>query len=191
MIKFPSFSLVMFFVINITVEAEPVSSKLAAKCLSPTKSTSSCVNTSSLIMLDVLQTSVTSKRWWKWWMETSQIITVTGQIHCCPDLVQTPALFPTQNTHAHSLLSHCAAFFFLQPNKITAGMSDRLLILFPVCLSYLVKYQKQMISRNNRGDNPEEWSHPGIHGKDIISDTDLIYVYILRIILIYIYMSII
>ena len=57
-------------------------------------------------------------RWWKWFKETSQIITVTGQINGCPCYYQNctnkhPAPFLSQNTHTrmHSLTSHCAVFF--------------------------------------------------------------------------------
>ena len=37
----------------------------------------------SVVTLDVFQTDDTSIRWQKWFMETSQIITVTGQIYVC------------------------------------------------------------------------------------------------------------
>ena len=37
-----------------------------------------------VIMMHSFQTSVTDVRCWKWFMETSQIITVSGQTHSCP-----------------------------------------------------------------------------------------------------------
>ena len=37
-----------------------------------------------VIMIDSFQTSVTDVRCWKWFTETSQIITASGQTHSCP-----------------------------------------------------------------------------------------------------------
>ena len=37
-----------------------------------------------VIMIHSFQTSVTDVRCWKWFMETSQIITVSSQTHSCP-----------------------------------------------------------------------------------------------------------
>ena len=37
-----------------------------------------------VIMIHSFQTSVTDVRCWKWFTETSQIITVSGQTHSCP-----------------------------------------------------------------------------------------------------------
>ena len=37
-----------------------------------------------VIMIHSFQTSVTDVRCWKWFTETSQIITVSGQTHTCP-----------------------------------------------------------------------------------------------------------
>ena len=37
-----------------------------------------------VIMIDSFQTSVTDVRCWKWYLETSQIITVSGPTHSCP-----------------------------------------------------------------------------------------------------------
>ena len=39
------------------------------------------VGSHSVIALDIFQTGVTAIRWRKWFMETGQTITVTGQIH--------------------------------------------------------------------------------------------------------------
>ena len=91
-------------------------------------------------------------RWWKWFMETGQIITVIGQINGCPCYYQSytskhPAPFLSQNTHIHmhSLTSCCAVFLEMvkQNNRHTVW----LLILFLVC-AYPVKYGKLLVHMN-------------------------------------------
>ena len=57
-------------------------------------------------------------RWWKWFMETGQIITVIGQINGCPCYYQSytskhPAPFLPKHTHTFTcILSQVAVLFF-------------------------------------------------------------------------------
>ena len=70
--------------------------------------------TKTVIMLDIFETSMTSIRWWKWFTQTGQIITVTGQIrtaiHTTTRAVRATSMLPclsrthTQShAHAHTL----------------------------------------------------------------------------------------
>ena len=107
----------------------------------------------TMITQDFFQTNVTSVREQKWFMETSQIIPVTSQMHSRPYSYQSstgkhPAPFPIENahtrartctgmhTHMHTLwciMCVCMCFFLgTLSNKITTSTSDRLLIFFPV-----------------------------------------------------------
>ena len=61
-------------------------------------------------MLDIFQTGVTSMKWRKWCMETSQTVTVTG--HCRPSILVlvvlelfliTTTLLPPCQVHTHAL----------------------------------------------------------------------------------------
>ena len=70
-----------------------------------------------VIALNIFQTivtSITSIRWWKWFMETGQIIMLTGQLqlHGGPCYYQIctrkhPAPFPILNMHIHTLTGQC------------------------------------------------------------------------------------
>ena len=60
-------------------------------------------------MLDIFQTGVTSMKWRKWCMETSQTVTVTG--HCRPSILVlvvlelfliTTTLLPPCQVHTHT-----------------------------------------------------------------------------------------
>lgn len=84
-------------------------------------------------LLDTFQTGVTSFRWQKWFTETGQITTVTGQIHGHPYNYQSStskhqAPFPpSTHTHTHTRMSHCDPLFFgggNQSNKLTASTFD-------------------------------------------------------------------
>ena len=95
-------------------------------------------------------------RWWKWFMETGQIITVIGQINGCPCYYQSytskhPAPFLSQNTHTHShAFSHkllCCFFEIVKQNNswyvwLTADFVSG------ICLSYPVKYWKLLVHMN-------------------------------------------
>ena len=94
------------------------------------KGTLSCIACQTVIALDIFLTCVTSVRWWKWFTEPGQIITVTGQIHghpyhyrSCPSKHQLPSLPKTHarththrnkhtHTHTHAIhtLSLCCGF---------------------------------------------------------------------------------
>ena len=74
----------------------------------------------SVIALDIFKTGMTSIRWWKWFTETSQIITVTTQIDKWPPMLlpelyhKTPSSLPHlkhTHTHTHTQLCHCTAIF--------------------------------------------------------------------------------
>ena len=67
---------------------------------------------SNLLLFLLSQNSKTSIRWRKWFMETSQTITVTSQIHCRPYYYQSStsnhhAPFPSR-THTHMHAHVCA-----------------------------------------------------------------------------------
>ena len=113
---------------------------------------------SPVIALDIFQTGLTSIRWLKWFMETSQIIAVTGQrcmaVHTTTRTMPLNIQFPSPpNTHTHTLtvlwfllffrvtnlvfmprqpvwLCQGELFFFLE--LVKQSTPDRLLILFPV-----------------------------------------------------------
>ena len=72
------------------------------------------------IALDIFQTSVVCIRWLKWFTETGHVIIVTGQIHGC---------LCYYHTHTHNM-PH--SLWGWKSNKITASMSDQLLIFFLV-----------------------------------------------------------
>ena len=117
---------------------------------------------SSMIMLDIFQTGVTSIWWRKWFMETSPIITVTGQIRGHPYYYKSctskhPTPFPQSlpkthiYTHTHSpflAVLHFLSFYFLELVK-----KNNCQYIWPIAdfvsgisLSYLVKYWKQPVS---------------------------------------------
>ena len=65
----------------------------------------------SVIMLDIFQTGMTDVRWWKWFMETSHIITVTGLKHSRPYYYQnctSKHQAHLTHTHTHTHTRSCA-----------------------------------------------------------------------------------
>ena len=121
-----------------------------------------------MIALDIFQTGATSVSWQQWFMETGQIITVTGQMHCHPYYYQscttklhclkhTLACMLTYNTHC---LTHCltlcyiSSCSFLEPVKQNSShyiwqIDDFVSGTFlSIPISYLVKYRKLPVNAN-------------------------------------------
>ena len=115
------------------------------------KGDATCINhflTFPVLELDIFQTGVTSIGWWRWFMETGQIITVsvTGQIHdwlyYSRAALENTKLLSLSRTHVHAhthihlqahtphAFHHWSALF--QKNHLRTGQTNNSLRLWPI-----------------------------------------------------------